>query len=230
MERVMNKFNPLFVVLLALFIALPASAQVKLGLIGGANLANLNGKDVDGTKFDFSGRTEFGVGGVLDVSLSENISLRFEPMYLQKGGETTVTDPDLGTATFALKAGYLEVPALLKIALGTSSIQPYLMAGPTIGFNLSSNLEFSAAGISAELDAKEITKSTDFGLAFGAGVSFPAGASSIFMEGRYNLGLSDIAKEGTLTFMGEDLVSGDAEVKTRGVQIMAGISFPLGSK
>jgi len=226
----MIKWNFLLAALLALFIALPAGAQVKLGVIGGANLANLNGKDVDGTKFDFSGRTAFGVGGVLDVGLSKNISLRFAPMYLQKGGETTVTDPDLGTATFAFKAGYLEAPALLKIALGTSRIRPYLMAGPTIGFNLSSNLEFSAAGISAELDAKEITKSTDFGLALGAGVSFPAGTSSIFVEGCYTLGLSDIAKEGTLEFMGEDLVSGDAEVKTRGLQIMAGVSFPIGSK
>jgi len=226
----MNKFNPLFVVLLALFIALPASAQVKLGVIGGANLANLNGKDVDGEKIDFSSRTAFGVGGVLDVGLSENVSLRFEPMYLQKGTEFTDTDPDLGTATFAFKAGYLEVPALLKIALGTSSTRPYLMVGPSIGVNLSSKLKFSASGISAELDAKEITKSTDFGLAFGAGLSFPVSTSSIFVEGRYNLGLLDIAKEGTLKFMGEDIVSGDAEVKTRGLQIMAGIAFPLGGK
>jgi len=226
----MNKFNLSIVALLALFIALPAGAQVKFGVIGGVNLANLNGNDVDGTKIDFSGRTGFGVGGVLDVGLSENIALRFAPMYLQKGAEFTDTDPDLGTATFAVKAGYLEVPVLLKIALGTSSIQPYLMAGPTIGFNLSSNLKFSATGINAEIDAKEITKSTDFDFAFGAGVSFPAGANSIFVEGRYALGLTDIAREGTLEFMGEDIVSGDAEVKTRGFQIMGGISFPLGGK
>jgi len=226
----MNKLNSLLVVLLALFIALPASAQVKLGVIGGLNIANLNGKDVDGEKIDFSSRTAFGVGGVLDVGLSENISLRFEPMYLQKSAEFTDTDPDLGTATFAFKGAYLEVPALLKIALGTSSTRPYLMVGPSIGVNLSSKLKFSASGISAEIDAKEITKSTDLGLAFGAGVSFPVGASSIFVEGRYALGLTDIAREGTLEFMGEEIVSGDAEVKTRGVQIMGGVTFPLGGK
>jgi len=226
----MNKLTLLLVALLALFIALPAGAQVKLGVIGGVNLANLNGKDVDGEKIDFSSRTAFGVGGVLDIGLSENISLRFAPMYLQKGGEFTTTDPDLDTATFAFKGGYLEVPALLKIALGASSIRPYLMAGPTIGFNLSSKLKFSVPGISAEVDAKKITKGADFGLAFGAGVSFPAGTSSIFVEGRYALGLTDIAREGILEFMGEEIVSGDAEVKTRGFQIMAGIAFPLGSK
>ncbi len=225
----MNKLN---VVLLALFIALPASAQVKLGVIGGLNIANLNGKDVDGEKIDFSNRTAFGVGGVLDIGLSKNIALRLEPMYLQKGAEFDVTDdPDFGTATFTSKAKYLEVPALLKIALVTSSTQPYLIAGPTIGFNLSSNLELGAAGIRAEIDAKEITKSTDLGLAFGAGVSFPAGSSSIFVEGRYTLGLSDIAQAGTLKFMDGQLeFFEDTKVKTRGIQIMAGIAFPLGGK
>ncbi|MCI0693059.1 PorT family protein [candidate division KSB1 bacterium] len=226
----MNKINLVLVALLALFIALPAGAQVKLGVIGGVNFANLSGEEVDGTKIDFSSRTVLGVGGVLDVGLNENVALRFEPMYLQKGAELTETDPDLGTATFAFKAAYLEVPVLLKIALGTSTTRPYLMAGPTIGFNLSSKLELSALGISAEIDAKEITKSTDFGLAFGAGVSFPAGTSSIFVEGRYTLGLTDIAEAGALEFMGDEIVSGDADVKTRGFQIMGGIAFPLGGK
>jgi len=30
--------------------------------------------------------------------------------------------------------------------------------------------------------------------------------------------------------MGEEIVSGDAEVKTRGFQIMGGIAFPIGNK
>lgn len=227
----MNKFNLFLLVLLALFIALPAGAQVKLGVIGGVNIANLNGEDVDGTKIDFSSCTTFGVGGVLDIGLSENVALRFEPMYLQKGAEFNVTDdPDFGSATFSSKAGYLEVPVLLKISFGTSATRPYLMAGPTIGFNLSSKFELSALGFSAEIDADKITKSTDFGLAFGAGVSFPAGTSSIFVEGRYALGLSDIVEAGTLELMGELLEFEDVNIKTRGIQIMGGITFPLGGK
>ncbi len=226
----MIKFNFLLAAFLALFIALPARAQVKIGVMGGANLANLNGNDVDGSELDFSSRTLFGVGGVLDIGLSENISLRFTPMYLQKGGEVTFTEPGLGEETFAYKMGYLEVPALLKIDLGKSSVRPYLMAGPTLGFNLSSKLNYSASAIGVETDAKDITESTDLGLTFGAGVSLPAGASAIFVEGRYALGLADVAKEGAITLMGEELVAGDAEVKTRGLQLMTGISFPLGSK
>jgi opacity protein-like surface antigen len=226
----MNKLTLFLVVLLAVFIALPAGAQVNLGVIGGLNIANLSGEDVDGEKIDFSGRTTFGVGGVLDIGLNENVSLRLEPMYLQKGAKVDLTDSDLGTATFTFKGAYLEVPALFKVAFGTSSTRPYLMVGPTIGFNLSSKLGLRAPGFSAEIDAKEIVKSTDFGLAFGAGVSFPAGASSIFVEGRYALGLSDIAQAGTLELEGEELPFEEVEVKTKGVQLMAGIAFPLGSK
>ncbi len=226
----MKKINFLLVALLALFIALPANAQVKLGVIGGVNIANLNGEDVGGAKIDFSNRTAFGVGGVLDVGLNENVALSFEPMYLQKGAEFSETDPDLGTATFTSKANYLEVPVLLKIAFGTGSARPYLMAGPTIGFNLSSKFELSVPGFSAEIDADKVTKSTDFGLVGGAGVSFTAGTSSIFVEGRYSLGLSDIVEAGTLEFMGEQLEFENVNVKTRGFQIMGGITFPLGSK
>jgi hypothetical protein len=100
------------------------------------------------------------------------------------------------------------------------------LAGPIIGFNMSSSL--NASGVDVEAD--EIVKSADFGLAFGAGVSFPAGSSSIFVEGRYALGLTDVAEAGTLKFIGEDIPFDDANVKTRGIQIMGGITFPLGSK
>jgi len=227
----MSKNNLIVMALLALFIAtLPAGAQVKLGIIGGLNIANLNGEDADGSNIDFSSRTALGVGGILDIGLSENVALRLEPMYLQKGGKFDATDPDLGTATFTFKAGYLEVPAFLKIALGTNTTRPYLMAGPAIGVNLSPKVNLSASGVSLETDADKITKSTDFGLGFGAGVSFPAGSSSIFVEGRYVLGLTDIARAGTLSFMGAELPVDDANIKTRGLQFMAGITFPLGGK
>ena len=226
----MHKINLSFVVLLALFIALPAKAQVKLGVIGGINIANLNGEDEDRTKIDFSSRTGFGIGGVLDLPMSTNVALHVEPMYLQKGAEFDLSDQDLGTAKATVKAAYLEVPVFVKVALGSSTARPYLMAGPTIGFNLSSTFGLSAAGLNAEMDANPVIKSTDFGLGFGAGVDIPIGANTFFVEGRYALGLSDVAEAGTFELMGEQLQVDNANVKTNGIQIMAGISFPLGGK
>jgi len=207
----MKKMSVFFVLLLALCIVLPASAQVHLGVLGGLNLANLSVDPDEGV--DFSSRTAFGFGGVLDYGLGEYIALHLEPMYLQKGTEAKEEGVDI-----EVKLAYLEVPLMLKYAFGTSGTKPYVIAGPTIGFNLSAKVKGSEGGVSAEIDVKDDIKSIDFGLAFGGGVSLPMGNNTIFVEGRYSLGLSDI----------NDDSSDDTEIKTKGIQIMAGITFPLG--
>jgi hypothetical protein len=211
--------------LLALFIVAPVSAQVDLGVMGGLNASNLSGENVAGEKIDFSGRAGFGIGGVLDVRLSEKVALRLEPMYLQKGAEYYETDQQFGALKVAVKAANLEMPVLLKIDLGAGATRPYLIAGPTIGFALSSKFEFSALGNTIDIDIDHA--STELGLAFGGGVSFPVGSGSFFVEGRYGLGLTDIVKDDVIEFMGEQSPV-EVDVKTRGVQLMAGMTFPLG--
>lgn len=83
----MQRFNLLMAAFLALIMVLPAAAQVNLGIIGGPNFSNASGEAEDGTKIEFSGRTGLGIGGVLDLAISENASLVFQPMYLQKGAK-----------------------------------------------------------------------------------------------------------------------------------------------
>jgi hypothetical protein len=102
------------------------------------------------------------------------------------------------------------------------------MAGPTIGINLSADMEMSSGGMSVEIDVSNVTESLDYGLAFGGGVSFPVGTNSLlFIEAKYVLGLADIAKAGEIEVNGMTLPAEDAEVKTSGIQIMAGMTFPL---
>jgi hypothetical protein len=221
----MNRFQLLVVVLLAAVLVLPARAQINLGLIGGINIADLSGKDPStGEKLDFSSQTGLGVGGVLDIGFSQNVSLCFEPMYLQKGAKEKLEDPA------SLKVGTLEAPALLKLSFGTSDTQPYILAGPAIAFVLRSNLELGGQGISVKLDASDITKSTDFTINFGGGVNFQLQSLSIFIEGRYALGLSDVAKAGEITVLGVTEQFDDADIKTRGILIMGGVAFPMGRK
>jgi len=71
------------VLLVTLCMVLPVRAQVHLGVLGGLNMANLSLDQGDMGGADFSSRTVYGFGGVLDYSIGENIALRFEPMYLQ---------------------------------------------------------------------------------------------------------------------------------------------------
>ena len=69
---------------------------------------------------------------------------------------------------------------MLKFAFGSSETKPYVMAGPTVGYVLSVKLDDPVGG---EEDIKDTTKDFDFGIAFGGGVSFPAGNNTVFVEG-----------------------------------------------
>ncbi len=200
----MKKLSILIVALFTLITVLPATAQVNFGVIGGLNLANLSVDPDQGV--DISNRTAVGIGGVLSFGVGETLALQLEPMFLQKGAKATVQ----GFGETELKSSYIEVPAMLKFAFGSSDTKPYFMAGPTVGFLLSAKVE--------DESVKDDVKSIDFGLAFGGGVSLPMGNNTVFVEGRYSLGLSDI----------NDDSSDDTEIKTKGIQIMAGITFPLG--
>ena len=204
----MKKVSVFLVLFLPLCMVLPASAQVNLGILGGLNLANMRADPDQGV--DLSTRTGIGIGGVVDIGLGNTSALRLEPMFLQKGSKIGVEGlGELGK----IKVSYIEVPVMLKLAFGTGNAKPYVMAGPTIGFVLSAKLD--------DEDIKDEIKNTDFGLSFGGGVSIPAGNNSIFVEARYALGLSDI---------NDDPDDPDTKLKTKGIQIFAGITFPLGGK
>ncbi len=110
---------------------------------------------------------------------------------------------------------------MLKYAFGTGDTKPYIMAGPTIGFNLSAKQKITLGSDSDEEDIKDDISSTDFGLGFGGGVNFHTGNNSIFVEVRYNIGLTNI---------NDDSDDPDTEIKTKGIKIFAGIIFPLGNK
>jgi len=203
--------------LFLLFFAVPAQAQVEIGVIGSVNFATISGEDLDGEALVADRRTLYGVGGVLEVRLNEHWSLRTEPMYLQKGTQNIDGDQ------VSYKAEYLEVPLFLKLSLGSGSARPYVMAGPSIGFRLSSELSVEDEEISGTFDANEVTESVDFGIDFGAGLSLRLNGVSFFVEGRYDLGVADFFTGGEV---GGQLTD-DVNVFTRGLQAMAGITIPL---
>lgn len=197
-------------------------AQQRIGFVGGLNFANFNGVDEDGGDIAFSSRGVFGIGGVLELGLGKNIALRLEPMYLEKATEF---DSDMGLTRW--KVAYFEVPVFLQLAFETNIARPYLIAGPTVGLIVSSKVEF--INLDLEYNAIDLVSSIDFGLGFGAGISFPIGHNAIFVEGHYTYGLVDIADDGKIVERGEDFdFEEGVDVKTRGLQIMVGVTFPFG--
>jgi opacity protein-like surface antigen len=226
-----------FVILVALVLALPAGAQQRYaGVIGGLNIAEIDYSDSRGTEQLTTSRTTFGIGGVFGFRLNQNVCLELEPMYLQKGGTDLAdrTNPDINW-----KMSFLEVPAFLKVSFG-NEFRPYVMAGPTIGFLLSSTAEGEVGHLYGgqplqvyKADLKDASKSFDFGIALGAGVGITIGMKTIFLDGRYTFGLVDLLQSGTIEWKSGDevivaQVAGGAELSTRGTQVMAGITFPFG--
>jgi hypothetical protein len=225
---VMKKCFFFSVVLFVLAVVLSANAQPQVGIVGGLNIANADVDEADDdVDLNLDNRICFGIGGHADFNLTEKAVLRLEPMYLQKGAREEETIPGFGNVEAEWRLTYLEVPAFLKFDIGSGPTKPYVLVGPTIGFLLSSKYEQSMGDVSVEIDTKDVTKSFDFGIGFGGGISFPVGNKTVFAEGRYVLGLMNIVDEGTVNVGGE-LVEITGEAKDKGFQLMAGITFPLG--
>jgi hypothetical protein len=229
----MKKLTCVLVAVFATCLALPVEAQHRIGVVGGLNFADAD-VEIENEPADVSSRTAFGIGGVVDLRLSEIFSLHFEPMYLQKGAGESELAIQPGVE-WKLKSTHLELPLLLKAEFGTT-VRPYVMAGPTIGILLSSDIEADFSGLTLKGDAKDASESIDFALAFGAGISYPLGKSSLFLEGRYSLGLTNNVKGGDVEIASgplAEVITWDKEtdeIKSRGFQIMAGVTFPLGSQ
>ena len=213
----MKEMGLFLFVLLTLCMVLPANAQVNLGVLGGLNLANIN-VDPPMEGIELSNRIVFVVGGVLDYRLSKYFTLRLEPMYLQKGVKFE-TDEAPGGVDYEFKSAYLEIPLMITYTFVIQKIKPYLIAGPTIGFCLSAKKDISWDSEHRDVDIKEGTESIDFGLGLGAGLNVPIGSNSIFLEARYVFGLTNVNEEPS-----------DPEVKNKGIQIFAGLTFPFGNK
>ncbi|NML56680.1 porin family protein [Chryseobacterium cheonjiense] len=98
---------------------------------------------------------------------------------------------------------YIEVPVLAKYSFGPV----YVNAGPSVGFLMGKNNAVKAV--------YGKTKTIDFGLQMGAGVAIPAGPGKLIVDGRYNLGLSNISD------------AKGAAIKNRGFAVSLGYAISL---
>ncbi|MCB0404333.1 MAG: PorT family protein [Bdellovibrionales bacterium] len=92
---------------------------------------------------------------------------------------------------------YLGVPVLGKVKIEARGFSPYLLIGPEFGFKVSGSSLFAGSNFSVD---------------FGAGAEFEVAPMALFfIDGRYSLG--------TTNYLGS--------VKTRSVQILAGLAFGI---
>ena len=218
-------------IVMVLIMALSSYAQIRTGIVGGVNFADL---ETTGES-EVSTRTVFGIGAVFDLGISNNFILCLEPMYIQKGGRVEEGEDINSDPGGWVKSSFIEIPLFLKVTYG-SRIRPYLIAGPTMGILLNSDMELEAYGLSFEGDMKDVTRRIDFGLGVGAGITIPVRFISLFIEGRYTMGLSNLQKGGTFEVSAGSLAfpiefdKDDNQYKNRGFRILAGVAFSLAPK
>lgn len=213
-----------------LVMAAPAQAQeYYAGILGGLNNAAFTLEDADGPR-EVSARPLYSLGGVFGLSLNKNFAIQIEPMYLQKGGVLADNQPEL-----TITSSYLELPLLFKAAKRSvnGKEHAYLLAGPTVGFLLSSEMTGEESGLLFRGDVKGIQHKIDFGFAVGGGIGFALGKGSFFVEARYTFGLSELNKGGAVEFKSGDIIVTDDissadKLFNKGLQLLVGYTIPIG--
>src|SRR5512143_1888562 len=131
---------------LAVALVLPqlATADVRMGIKAGANVANVNGNFADNVS-NWKSQVGFCGGLFLELNLGRILTLQPEVLYTMKGAEATVVEGTL-TGTGKLRFDYLEIPLLLKLRIPTGPIHPFVFAGPAVGFDLSAKFKDITGG------------------------------------------------------------------------------------
>lgn len=182
--------------------AVPAAAQLKFGIKGGANISKVS---INKEVMNSDNVTGFHVGPMVEFGLPVvGVGVDAAILYSQKGVETL---------NETMKTSYLDVPVNLKWKVGIPLVKAYFAAGPYISLRVGGDKFWQIPHNSLEqLKAQN----------FGAGLNFGAGVellSHLQVGFTYGLGLTDDYKAMTV----QDVFT--ASGKSRGWSINAAILF-----
>ncbi len=222
-----KQFIYLFIVLL---IASQNFAQVKIGLMGGMNFSGAKNRQL--YFYNPQGELKSVFGCIVEFPVNNNLSIRLEPQYSEKGTSCSPLNFLFFSPKAFLELSYIEIPILFNYSIG-ETFKPYIFAGPTFGFNTDSNVGVESVFLDIAVDANDFI--TDYELSFnlGGGLSYQVDELlSIFIEAKYVLGLTNVLKNGDTMFeIGNDTynfdVPGGSKYKNRSFQVTVGFSFPL---
>jgi Outer membrane protein beta-barrel domain len=216
-------------------IRIPASDRKRnyFGIRAGYNLSTI--QDLS-TLYNITGTTGIKtkklpgyMGGIVfNLGLSKAISLQPEILYSQQGFEYE------SGIYFKDMIDIVNVPLLLKVAVGSPKIKIFVNAGPYIGYKLSQKTKTNISGTEETETIKFDTDDTDgekdnlfdFGAIGGAGLQFNLGGTLLVLEGRYQYGMADpfLYKDGKDATLPKAL--GHQRVITGTFSLL----FPLGGK
>lgn len=156
------------------------AAGTSFGIKAGANFANLKATSGDDDE-SMDMKIGFHVGGFVNVPIGETFAFQPELVFSQEGAKQDVgLDDDL-----KLNLTYLNVPVLLQY----NASGFFAETGPQIGFLMGAKAKVG----DEDEDVKDSFESINFSWAVGLGFKT---ASGLGFGARYNLGISNLAKDG----------------------------------
>lgn len=191
-----------FLLLSFLTLTTTAFSQIGIGVRAGINNSSWAFDVSDDEDLDlFESRSSIAFAIPIEISLTDKLAIQPELLYNQHGTELSISFFGISVSTEYVFS-YLEIPVLLKYKLGSEKIGVGIMAGPSLSYALTGELKSNALGQSETIDLFE---ETDVDLLFNrSSINIHAGLSpyfnisdklSVFLDGRYILGLSDISDE-----------------------------------
>ena len=163
----------------------PAAADVQFGIKLGGNMAKVTGADAQDIEGTLKSKVGFTGGIFLAFHLSRVVTIQWEALYTMKGAAFEYTDLE-DTYTEKLYGNYIEIPLLLKLTIPTPGIQPFVFAGPSVGFKLSEKIQINGEDIPLE---EKLLKNNDYGAIFGAGLNL---GRNFMLDVRYSMGLQKV--------------------------------------
>lgn len=200
----------------------PASAQVKLGVVGGLNVTKVDYKHLS-SNYDSKNRAGWFIGPKVEAHLPlVGIGVDAALLYSQRGISTEETvDNSTGTGEITSKSTSqfrtIEIPINLRYQFGFSSlVAVYVATGPQFGFNVGSGSFSNIVG------TKFKYKNSILSYNIGAGVKLlkhlEAGIG-------YNFPLTKFAKVTNTAELPVELQSKNASFKAGTFQLHVGFFF-----
>lgn len=177
-----------FGLIVAILITGAASAQhsgspaghFNLGVKGGLNLYDVHHND--NTKYDL--KVGYHVGLLGHIHLSTSFAIQPEIVFSMQGAQYKPND-----VSTKYNLGYINLPVLLQYMFENGF---RLQAGPQVGFLVIAK----SKNDDNTIDVKDNLQPIDFALSLGASYVFPP--TGFGVDARFNLGLNNINKNGTV--------------------------------
>ncbi len=162
--------------------------SMRVGLAGGATFTSVGGDDV------ILGDWRWGAvaGAFFEFRFHRHWALGLDANWTQKGGQNLSSSVTEGS----LRTSYLEFPLSLSYRTATRPWELGLYAGIGFGFNLTCSARREGA---ADIDCNNLegvtARGSEWSLPLGVVVAYDFGRSSLGLDSRYALGLTDAFKD-----------------------------------